>query len=179
MTTRAADTAPTRALASVLTWALRASAWIGWAALGLMLVVGAGDVVGTAFFKRPILGAFEMAEQALAVVMFVGLIHVQARGGHIVVDLAIARLRGRARRLADCLALLGTAAALYLVARQTWPLMLDSWRVREVAGGVFNFPVYPVKTLVCLGASIAALVAASQFLAATAALFARAGGRDA
>ena len=155
----------------VLAWALRVSAWIGWAALGLMLVVGAGDVVGTAFFKRPILGAFEMAEQALAVVMFIGLIHVQARRSHIVVDLAVARLHGGARRLADCLALLGTAAALYLIARQTWPLMLDSWRVREVAGGVFNFPVYPVKTLVCFSASTAALIAAGQFLQAAAALF--------
>lgn len=171
MTMRAVDTA--------LAWTLRASAWIGWAALGLMLVVGAGDIVGTAFFRKPILGAFEMAEQALAVVMFIGLIHVQARRSHIVVDLAIARLHGGARRLADCLALLGTAAALYLIARQTWPLMLDSWRVREVAGGVFNFPVYPVKTLVCLGASTATLVAAGQFLCAAAALFIRVERRDA
>lgn len=168
-----------RAIDIVLEWALRVSAWIGWAALCLMLVVGTVDVIGTAFFRRPVLGAFEMAESALAVVMFLGLIHVQARGSHIVVDLAVARLRGTARRLADCLALLGTALALYLVARQTWPLMLDSWRIAEVAGGVFNFPIYPVKTLVCLGASIAALVAVGQFLRAAVILVTGAERRDA
>lgn len=165
MTMHAVDTA--------FAWALRASAWIGWAALSLMLAVGAGDVIGTAFFKKPILGAFEMAEQALAVVMFVGLIHVQARGGHIVVDLVTAGLRGPARRLSDCLALLGTVVALYLIARQTWPLMLDSWRISEVAGGVFNFPVYPVKMLVCLGATTAAAIAAGQFLQSLLRLFSR------
>jgi len=179
MVMRAVDTALGQGLEQGLDWALRVSAWIGWVALGLMMTLGTVDVIGTAFFRRPVLGAFEMAESALAVVMFLGLIHVQARGSHIVVDLAVARLRGTARRLADCLALLGTALALYLVARQTWPLMLDSWRIAEVAGGVFNFPVYPVKTLVCLGASISTLVAAGQFLRAVAALFTDAERRDA
>lgn len=165
------------ALETALAWLLRASAWIGWAALGLMLVVGTADVVGTAFFRKPVLGAFEMAEAALAVVMFLGLVHVQARQGHIVVDLLSARLRGTPKRLSDCLALLGTLVAFYLIARQTWPLMLDSIRIREVASGVFNFPIYPVKVLVCLGASTATLVAAGQFLQSLAGLFqARQGG---
>ncbi len=156
---------------TALAWGLRASALVGWVALGLMMVVGTADIVGTAFFKRPILGAFEMAESALAVVMFIGLVHVQARQSHIVVDLLTARLRGTARRLSDCLAIFGTLVALYLIARQTWPLMLDSWRIREVAGGVFNFPVYPVKTLVCFGASVAALIAAGQFVQSVVRLF--------
>src|SRR5690606_6332007 len=95
-------------LEQALGWALRVSAWIGWIALGLMMIVGTVDIIGTAFFRRPVLGAFEMSESALAVVMFLGLIHVQARRSHIVVDLAIARLRGTARRLVDCFALLGT-----------------------------------------------------------------------
>lgn len=159
------------ALETALAWLLRASAWIGWLALGLMMVIGTADVVGTALFRKPMLGAFEMAEAALAVVMFLGLVHVQARQSHIVVDLLSARLRGTPKRLADCLALLGTLIALYLVARQTWPLMLDSVRIREVAGGVFNFPVYPVKALVCLGASAATMVAAGQFVQAMVRLF--------
>jgi len=160
------------AVETALAWGLRASALVGWVALGLMMVVGTADIVGTAFFRRPIVGAFEMAESALAVVMFIGLVHVQARQSHIVVDLMTARLRGTARRLSDCLALLGTLVALYLVARQTWPLMLDSWRIREVAGGVFNFPIYPVKTLVCFGASVAVAIAAVQFVQSVARLFA-------
>ncbi len=160
---------------TALAWGLRASALIGWAALGLMMVVGTADIIGTAFFRRPVVGAFEMAESALAVVMFIGLVHVQARQSHIVVDLLTTRLRGTARRLSDCLALLGTLVALYLVARQTWPLMLDSVRIREVAGGVFNFPVYPIKILVCFGASVAARVAAGQFVQSLLRLFARQG----
>lgn len=165
MTMHAVDTA--------LAWALRMSAWIGWAALGLMMIVGTGDVIGTAFFRRPILGAFEMAGSALAVVMFIGLIHVQTRRSHIVVDLVTAGLRGPMRRLADCLALFGTVTALYLIARQTWPLMLDSWRIREVSIGAFNFPVYPVKTLICLGATIAAAIAVVQLLQSLVRLFPR------
>lgn len=163
------------AVETALAWGLRASALVGWVALGLMMVVGTADIVGTAFFRRPVVGAFEMAESALAVVMFIGLVHVQARQSHIVVDLMTARLRGTARRLSDCLALFGTLVALYLVARQTWPLMLDSWRIREVAGGVFNFPVYPVKTLVCFGASVAVAIAAVQFVQSVVRLFAAQG----
>lgn len=163
---------PDRILDAVLAWALRLSSWIGWASLTLMMVLGTADVIGTFFFGRAIIGAFEMAESALAVVMFVGLVHVQASRGHIVVDLVTARLHGGLSRAADSLALLGTLVALYLITRQTWPLMLDSWRIREVASGSFGFPIYPVKTLVCLGATTATAVAAAQFLQSLKRLFA-------
>ena len=150
---------------------LRISSWLGWAALLLMLLLGTFDVIGTFFFRKAIIGAFEMAESALAVVMFLGLVHVQAARGHIVVDLITGKLTGFPARLSDCVALLGTAVALYLIARQTWPLMLDSWRIHEVAGGSFNFPVYPVKTLVCLGATAATVVCVIQFLQSAVRLF--------
>jgi TRAP-type C4-dicarboxylate transport system permease small subunit len=145
-------------------WLLRISSWIGWSALLLMMAIGTLDVIGTFFFHRSIIGAFEMAETALAVVMFVGLVHVQADRAHINVDLLTKNLRGWPARLAESFGLLATALALFLIARQTWPLMLDSVRIGEVAGGSFNFPVYPVKVLVCLGASAATMVAILQFL---------------
>lgn len=162
-------------LKTALAWLLRASAWVGWLALGLMMVVGAADVMGTAFFSRPLGGAFEMAEAGLAVVMFLGLIHSQVTREHIVVDLVSGRLRGTARRIADCVSLLGMTLAIGLIARQTWPLMLDSIRIREVAGGAFNFPIYPIKVLVCVGATAAALVAVGQLVQAITRL--RAGSR--
>ncbi len=150
---------------------LRISSWLGWAALLLMLLLGTFDVIGTFFFGKAIVGAFELAEAALAVVMFLGLVHVQAARGHIVVDLVTGKLSGKMAQLSDCVALLGTAAALYLIARQTWPLMIESWRIHEVASGSFNFPIYPVKTLVCLGATAATVVAAIQFLQSATRLF--------
>ena len=141
-------------------WWLSAAA--GWAALAFMAGVGAADVLGTALLDRPMPGTFEMSEQALAAVIFLGLLHTQIRQTHIVVDILTERLRGWPARLSQAFALSATALALGLIAVQTWPQFLDSMAINEQAPGALSFPIWPVKGMVSLGALAAMAVAAVQ-----------------
>lgn len=143
----------------------------GWAALGLMAVLGAVDVVGASLFDRPLAGVFEMSEQALAVVIFFGLLHAQIGKTHIVVDVLTEHLRGRLRLLSNAAALTATAVAIGLIAAQTWPQFLASWKIGEQASGLLGFPVWPVKGLVSLACFGTALVATAQGVAAWGRLF--------
>ncbi len=138
------------------------SAATGWAALAFMAAIGALDVLGTAFFNRPMPGTFEMSEQALAAVIFLGLLHTQIQQGHIVVDVLTERLSGWPARLSQAVALSATALALGLIAAQTWPQFAASFAISEQAPGALGFPVWPVKGLVCVGALAATAVAAVQ-----------------
>lgn len=163
----------------IATMAARFSAFMGWAALAIMAVISTVDVLGTAFFNKPVTGAFEMAGEALAVVVFLGLLQTQILRAHITVDLLTERLRGIPSRVLDVLATLAMTLAIGMIALQTWPQMMESWRIGELAPGAFSFPVYPIKTLVCLGATGAFLVAALQTLQALLRLFGKGARHDA
>ena len=141
-------------------WWLSAAA--GWAALAFMAGIGAVDVLGTALFDWPMPGTFEISEQALAAVIFLGLLHTQIRQTHIVVDILTERLHGWHARLSQAVALSATALALGLIAVQTWPLFLGSMAINEQAPGALSFPIWPAKGLVCLGALAAMAVAVVQ-----------------
>ncbi len=148
------------------------SAATGWAALAFMAAAGAVDVVGTAMFDKPLQGTFEMSEQALAAVIFLGLLHTQINQTHIVVDLFTERLRGRAAQLSKAFALSATALALGLIAVQTWPQFTASLAINEQAPGALSFPIWPVKGLVSIGALAAMAVAVVQAVIAWIRLFA-------
>lgn len=147
------------------------SAATGWAALAFMAAAGAVDVLGTALFDKPLQGTFEMSEQALAAVIFLGLLHTQIKQSHIVVDIFTERLTGRAAQFSQAFALSATALALGLIAVQTWPQFTASMAINEQAPGALSFPIWPVKGLVSVGALAATAVAAVQAVIAWIRLF--------
>ncbi|WP_417599316.1 TRAP transporter small permease subunit [Pararhodobacter oceanensis] len=147
------------------------SAATGWAALAFMTIVGAADVLGTALFSKPLQGTFEMSAQALAAVIFLGVLHTQINQSHIVVDIFIERLTAWPARLSKAVALSATALALGLIAVQTWPQFTASYAISEQASGALNFPIWPIKGLVSIGALSAMAVAAVQAVIAWIRLF--------
>jgi TRAP-type transport system small permease protein len=149
-------------LTDVIRFLRRLSAAAGWLALGLMALIGAADVVGTAFFNRPIAGAFELAKQGLVVVVFFGLLHTQMRQRHIVIDILTERLQGKTVGFLAALSLTATTVAIGLIAVQTWPLFQASWRIRESAPGLLDFPIWPAKALICIAALSATVIALVQ-----------------
>ncbi len=163
----------------IATMAARFSAVMGWTALSIMAMISTADVLGTALLNKPVTGAFEMVGEALAVVVFLGLLQTQILRAHITVDLLTERLKGVPARLLDVLSASAMTLAIGMIAIQTWPQMMESWRIGELAPGAFNFPVYPVKMLVCLGATGAFLVAALQTFQSLSLLFGKGAPHDA
>jgi len=120
---------------------LRALALAGGAVLlGLMALI-AFDVVMRYVLRLPFLGAYEMTELAMALIVFLGLPYCAATGGHVAVDLFAPVLDRPALRwltagihLAGAVltALMGWQAALYALTSRsrgeaTNMLKIDLW----------------------------------------------------
>src|SRR3990170_7338869 len=93
--------------------------------LGLMGLV-AFDVVMRYVLRIPFLGAYEMTEIAMALVVFLGLPYCAATGGHVAVDVLGPLLQRRAFRRANALLPLAGAALTGVMAWQSVLYALDS-----------------------------------------------------
>jgi TRAP-type C4-dicarboxylate transport system permease small subunit len=154
---------------------LRRISYLGFlAASALLLLVGlmgAVDVISTNLFFRPIPGMVELSGALLAVIVFLGLAEAQARGSHIVIDVATQTMGPRMKRLSGIVSLTIAGVLMALIAWQTTRLALNSWTIRETALGALAFPVTPFKAVAAFGAWLAT----AEFLRQTIRLI---GGRD-
>lgn len=90
---------------------------------GLMFYVTA-EVVMRYLFNRPLSGHFEASELLVVPAAFLPIAYVQARRGHVGVDLLILRLDSRTRTIVDCVTL---AVALATFAIIAWMSGENTW----------------------------------------------------
>ena len=133
-----------------------------------MMLIGAADIIGTKLLDQPLPGAAELTEALMVLGVFLALAHTQARRQHINVDLVTTRLGPRTRHALDLLALLLTLGVLVLIAWCGWVLALTSLRIREYASGIIQFPVYPSKLALAVGATLMVLQALVDVVGAAA-----------
>jgi TRAP-type C4-dicarboxylate transport system permease small subunit len=147
---------------------LRQISYVGFlAGSALLLIVGlmgAADVVSTNIFLRPIPGTVELSGALLAVIVFLGLAEAQARGSHIVIDVATQSMGPRMKRISGVISLALAGALMGLVAWQTTRLAINSWGLREAALGALAFPLAPFKSVAAFGAWLATAEFARQLL---------------
>ena len=135
--------------------------------LAAMAVLTVADVLGRYLLNRPLPGALELSEFAMALLVFFGLGSTALAGGQVVVDIAIARFPPRLRAATDAVnALLG----IFL-----WAVI--AWRSADQAGQVWltgevstilALPAYPFIYAVAAGSAVMALALAGRLLAALA-----------
>lgn len=138
--------------------------WLAGASLLAMMSIGAIDIIGTKFFNRPLPGTFEATEALLVLAVFLGLAHTQARRQHIAVDLVVGRLGPGLHRALHRLALALTLGVFVLIAWRGWVFGLASLRIREYASGIVQFPVYPSKLALAIGATLMVLQSTMDLL---------------
>lgn len=130
--------------------------WLAGASLLAMMLIGAIDVIGTKFFDRPLPAALEVTEALMVFGAFLGLAYTQANRQHIVVDLLPARLGAAVQRALYRMGQLLTFGAFLLIAWEGWVLGLASVEIREYAPGLLQFPIYPAKLALAVGATLGA-----------------------
>ena len=131
--------------------------WLAGAGLLVMMLIGVVDIIGTKFFNIPLPGAYEATEALMVVAVFLALPYTQRQRQHIAVDLFVTRLGPRARHALDIVGVSLTFAIFALVAWRGWVLGLDSLAIREYASGIVQFPMYPSKLALAVGATLMAL----------------------
>jgi TRAP-type mannitol/chloroaromatic compound transport system permease small subunit len=133
-------------------------------ALMFMMFIGALDVIFSKFFNKPIPGTFEATEALMIVSAFMAISYNQVKRGHISVQLITSHLRGSTKIVFDSISYLFSFAFFALIAWQGWQYGLHSLKVLEYESGLINFPVYPSKLLLALGASMVTVQCLADFI---------------
>ena len=140
---------------------LRTLALCGGAVLlGLMGLI-AFDVVMRYVLRLPFLGAYEMTELAMALIVFLGLPFCAATGGHVSVDVLGEALERPALRWTAPLIHLAGAALLALMAWQAALFALGS-KSRGEATNMLRIETWPFELLTAASMALFALVLVRQ-----------------
>jgi TRAP-type C4-dicarboxylate transport system permease small subunit len=101
----------------------RVEGWLallaGLAVFGLVMLAVV-SVVGRNFFNQPLRGYVDWIQQAMPLIAFMGIAFVQRDGGHIRMDLAVGRLRGRALWAAEFTTTLAILIFMLLLVWGSW-----------------------------------------------------------
>ncbi len=105
------------------------------------------NVLGRWLFSLPISGYIDWIEQAMAFMAFLGLAYTQRQGGHIRMDIAVARIRGRFLWFTE---LLSTLLMLLVTLALVYGSSLHFWRAYDIGDSSLdiNLPTWPAKLVV-------------------------------
>lgn len=133
----------------------------GLAIFSLMLMAVL-SVAGRHFFNMPFPGYVDWIEQAMPLIAFMGIAYTQRNGGHIRMDMLVARLSGRALWLFEWLTTLLILGLVLLLIWGSWAHFSRSfdfaspWWSRDSSMDI-SLPLWPAKLLVPLAFSVLAL----------------------
>jgi TRAP-type C4-dicarboxylate transport system permease small subunit len=103
--------------------------------------------------NRPLPGHLELTELMIAPAVFMALSWVQARRGHVGMDLLHARLAERPRAVVDLLTVAVALATFLVITWQSWESTWSAWQVGDVTPTA-NLPTWWSKAAVPLGAGL-------------------------
>ena len=152
-------------------WMIRINLWCGLAsgfALLAMMLMGALDVIGTnldlaGLTARPIPAAFEFMATMMVVNVFLAMSLGQARRRHIRVEIVLNVLPGGLRRAVEAFSLLCSIALFALIAWFGWKSGLHATGVGEYSSGLINYPVWPARLVLAVGATLMTVQCAFDF----------------
>ena len=114
-------------------------------------------------FNRPVMGAFELTQFMMAVLVSFGLAYCALMKGHVSVDLVISRLRQRARAILSSIIYLVSLGLFSLI---TWQSVLQA-QTQAAAGqtsAILYIPVFPFVWVLAFGSALLCLVLLLNFL---------------
>ncbi|MGE3288615.1 MAG: TRAP transporter small permease subunit [Pseudonocardia sp.] len=112
----------------------------------------------------------EVTEVALVAVVFLGMTGAQLSHTHVSTPVLVDRLSPRRRHLARGLGLLVVSLLVAWLVWSTTMTGLASWRSGEFRFGLVQFPVWPAKLIIPIGATGFLLVLVSECVASWAAV---------
>ncbi|MBT3330181.1 MAG: TRAP transporter small permease [Rhodospirillaceae bacterium] len=124
---------------------------IGGAGMVTAMFLGAGDVVGTQFFGWPIPGVLEITESTMTLIVFGALAYAQIRRNHIRVELIYSHMGPRTRAAMDVAANVAAIIFFGFLLSEAIAEGMTSWRIRETADGLIQFPLYPARWILISG----------------------------
>lgn len=147
---------------SLFGWLVDGLNGLGSMVIGAVMVLMCADVLLRNIANQPIDGVAEMVATSIIVIVFLQLPatlrHGRLSRADLFLDPFMAKRPRGGRGLRAVFSLAG-AFACGVIAYATWPVFLRAWRFDEFIGieGIFTFPSWPMRFVVLLGASLAAI----------------------
>lgn len=129
---------------------------IGTVAILFIMCLITADVIGRAFFGRPIHGVPEIVSMLILSIVFLQIANTLLRGRLTRADGFMMLVRARSPRAAgvlDVIMHLAGAGLMAVLIHAFYPLFLRSWGRNEMVGtvGQFLFPIWPTYFVVLVG----------------------------
>lgn len=155
---------------TITSWIQRINRGVCYAGMLLILplmLLTSVDVVGRAYWARPIPGIVELSSYMLDVFILLGLAYTQQVKGHVRVAMLTSRLPRRFQNALDIIAALLSLFVMALLAWQGWVVGMEETAVSDM----LRIPQRPFKLLVGLAALLLCLELAVDLSAAIKAFF--------
>ena len=140
-------------------WLVRAGA----AALAVMMFLTFFNVSGRKLLNSPIVGAVEMTELLMGLIVFFGIAYTTHSRSHVTVDIITSHLPGRTREVLALVAQIFSAVFVVFVSWRLWVVanetVSDNLRTQ-----VWELPVYPVAYLMAAGSTLMVLILVVQIV---------------
>lgn len=127
-----------------------ALAYLGSLSLFGMMGITAADVIGRYLFNAPIVGAFELTQFMVLVLIFSFLPYTQSQKGHVYVDLLISILPAGVRKAVN---IFNHSVCVLLMALITWMGLMRAFEMMEYGEATANLgiPYYPFVFYLVVG----------------------------
>ena len=130
----------------------RTFAFLSGVATLLMMSVAALDIITTYAFLRPIPATFEFVETMLVVVAFFAIPLAQSQRAHIRVELIYNQMPKYLQVFCDLFGYILNIIFYALIAFYGWRAGMISLQQAEIAPGIINWPLWPARFFLFLGA---------------------------
>lgn len=120
---------------------------IGLIAMMLLVTV---DVAGRFFLDKALIGAYELVEYLMIIVIFLGIPYGQVNKQHVNVELVTAMLKGRVRAAVESITYLATIIIAVLL---SWASVMQTnaiWKAKQ-SSQVLLIPQWPIATIMAIG----------------------------
>jgi TRAP-type transport system small permease protein len=124
--------------------------YIGNFALAAMMLLSTADVIGRYFFNSPVLGAYEITEYLMLIMVFSYLALAQSEKAHISVDIVFNRLP---TGLQHVLERLNHLVCLLMMLLVSWMSLQRIWELKKTgeASVLLKIPDYPFALFLVIG----------------------------
>jgi TRAP-type C4-dicarboxylate transport system permease small subunit len=124
--------------------------WISVICVFCMMLLTTVDVVLRYIFNSPLLGAYEVSEFMMVIIVFFSMAYTQFRKGHVAVDIFVSHLSQRKQAFVD---LFNHGATIFILLLITWRSSLTALELYDTmeTTGTVPIPVYPFVFVVAFG----------------------------
>lgn len=139
-----------------LGWLTKKLSYLGAAGLFAIMLLTTADVTGRYLFNKPILGAFELTEFLVLILIFSFLACAQAEKNHVSVDLLLGRFSKRWQRV---IGIINHAVCLVMMGLFVWMTTIRALELMAFveASANLGIPKYPFAFFVVIGFAVLGL----------------------